>query len=416
MKIVQITNLYPPFTGGGAEIYVENLVRILSSDKANEVYVITNIHSKQFDDSKVINLNVRNFDILTSLLLPNPLIYREIKKILKELNPDIVHVHNIHVSLSTAAILAARDFPLALTVHDFYLFCPTLRFMYEDGKICELDRCIYCVKKYYSSEIKRRWGSWGFLSILLESQLLCRFLYSIRKNGLKRILPVVDKFICPNRSQKALLKMAGVPDNKLAVLPYTSDFEPKEVTTPDGKYLGYAGGLIKEKGVHVLFKALSLLPEDIRLLIAGDGIYKEELVRISGHLGIKGRVHFMGKLKREDMRSFYDKIHILVAPSLWPEVLGIVGLEAMASGKAVIGSNIGGIPDWIEDGVNGFLVPPDSPELIAEKVRILFDTDGLIHEFGLNGQKKFINEFSPEIHKNKIMDLYTEILHGHHIN
>ncbi len=416
MKIVQITNLYPPFAGGGAEIYVENLVRILSSDQANEVYVITNIPIKQFDDSKVINLNIRNFGILTSLLLPNPLIYKKIKRILEGLKPDIVHLHNIHVSLTSAAIFAARGFPLAATVHDFYLFCPTLRFMYEDGKTCELDRCIYCVKKYYSSEIKRRWGSWGFLSILLESQLLCRFLYSIRKNGLKRILPVVDKFICPNKSQKELLKMAGVPENKVVVLPYTSDFKPKEVTIPDGRYLGYAGGLIKEKGVHVLLRALSLLPEDIRLLVAGDGIYKEELVKMSEHLGIKGKVHFMGKLGREDMRSFYDRIHILVVPSLWPEVLGIVGLEAMSAGKAVIGSNIGGIPDWIEDGVNGFLVPPDSPELIAEKVRILFDTDGLIHEFGLNGQKKFINEFSPEIHKNKIMDLYTEILHGHHIN
>jgi glycosyltransferase involved in cell wall biosynthesis len=214
-----------------------------------------------------------------------------------------------------------------------------------------------------------------------------------------------------------MLEKIGISTNKVAVLPYTSDFESREITIPNGKYLGYAGGLIKEKGVHILLKALSMLPEDIKLLIAGDGVYRDELVQLSKDLSIYERVRFMGKLGRQEMRNFYDKIQVLVVPSLWPEVLGIVGLEAMAAGKAVIGSNIGGIPDWIEDGINGLLVPPDSPDSIAEKVRILFNTDGLIHKFGLNGQKKFINEFSSHIHKNRITNLYTEmILHGHHIN
>ena len=415
MKIVQITNLYPPFIAGGAEIYVENLVRILSSDK-NEVYVITNVPGKRFDDSRVINLNKRNSDILTSLLLPNPLIYRKIKKILAQLKPDIVHVHNIHISLSTAAIFAAKDFLLAVTVHDFYLFCPTLRFMYEDGKVCELDKCINCVHKYYTSEIMKRWGHFKFLSVLLKSGPLCSSIYKIRKKQMEKLIHLIDKFICPNKSQKPMLEKIGISTNKVAVLPYTSDFESREITIPNGKYLGYAGGLIKEKGVHILLKALSMLPEDIKLLIAGDGVYRDELVQLSKDLGIYERVQFMGKLGRHKMRNFYDMIHILVVPSLWPEVLGIVGLEAMASGKAVIGSNIGGIPDWIEDGVNGFLVPPDSPDLIAEKTMVLFNTDRLIHKFGLNGQKKFINEFSPDIHKDKIMGLYREIFHGHHIN
>ncbi|MBI4838198.1 MAG: glycosyltransferase family 4 protein, partial [Nitrospirae bacterium] len=378
--------------------------------------VITNVPGREFDDRRIINLNLRNSDALTSLLIPTPLIYKKIKKILSELKPDIVHVHNIHISLSTAAVLASRGFPLVLTVHDFYLFCPTLRFMHEDGKICGIDRCIYCMKKYYSSEIKKRWGAGRIFSGLLRFDMFCRLLYAIRRNQLKRIIPLVDKFICPNKSQKELLKTAGIPENKLTALPYTSDFKVKEIVLPEGKYLGYAGALIREKGVHVLLKALSLLPEDIKLLIAGDGIYKDELEKISENLGIKDRVRFVGRIGRDDMKSFYDKIHVLVVPSLWPEVLGIVGLEAMASGKPVIGSNIGGIPDWIEDGVNGFLVSPDSPDSLAEKARTLFNADGMIYKFGLNGQKKFVNEFSPGVHKNKIINLYRELLHGHNIN
>ncbi len=415
MKIVQITNLYPPFTKGGAEIYVGNLVRILSSDKI-EIYVITNVPGRQFNNLNVINLDTRNSDVLTSLLLPNSLIYRKIKKILVKLKPDIVHIHNIHISLTTAAIFAARSFPLAVTVHDFYLFCPTLRFMHEDGKVCELDKCINCLHKYYTSEIMRRWNYLKFLSVLLKSEISCSLIYKIRMKQMKRLIPLVDKFICPNKSQKPMLEKIGIPANKITVLPYTSDFKLKEITLPGEKYLGYAGGLIKEKGVHVLLKALSMLPEDIKLLIAGDGVYRDELVQLSKDLGIYERVQFVGKLGRQEMRNFYDMIHILVVPSLWPEVLGIVGLEAMAAGKAVIGSNIGGIPDWIEEGVNGFLVPPDSPDLIAEKTMVLFNTKGLIRKFGLNGQKKFINEFSPDIHKNKIMDLYREMMYGHHIN
>lgn len=227
---------------------------------------------------------------------------------------------------------------------------------------------------------------------------------------MNKLIPMVDRFICPNNSQKALLKMVGIPDNKMVVLPYTSDFRPKDTVMPAGKYLGYAGGLIKEKGVHVLLRALSLLPEDIKLLIAGEGIFKEDLVKLSEKLGIDDRVYFMGKLSRKEMRDFYDKINILVVPSLWPEVFGIVGLEAMASGKPVIGSNIGGIPDWIDDGANGFLVPPNSPESIAEGVNVLYNTDGLMQEFGFSGRKRFIDKFSPEIHKREIIDLYRNIL------
>lgn len=416
MKVVQITNLYPPFARGGAEIYVENLVKALSSGSADNVYVITNVRGREFKDRRIINLNLRNSDALTSLLIPNFLIYKKIKKFLSELQPDIVHVHNIHATLSSAAVFASRGFPLVMTVHDFYLFCPTLRFVHEDGKICAMDKCITCMKKYYSSEIKKRWGACRIFSGMLRSDMFCRLLYEIRKNRLKRIIPLIDKFICPNKSQKELLKVAGVPEDKLTTLPYTSDFKVKEIARPEGKYIGYAGGLIREKGVHVLLEALSLLPEDTKLLIAGDGIFKNELVRMSGNLGIKNRVRFLGKLGRDEMRSFYDKIHVLVVPSLWPEVLGIVGLEAMTSGKPVIGSNIGGIPDWIEDGVNGFLVPPDSPKSLAEKAMTLFNTEDMIYKFGLNGQKKFTDEFSPEVHKNKIINLYRKLLHGHNIN
>lgn len=175
MKIVQITNLYPPFVRGGTEVYTEDLVNILASDSANAVYVITNVKGEKFRNKNFINLGIKNSDVLTELLLPNPLIYRKIKETLNEIKPDIVHVHNIHVSLSTAAISAARDFPLALTVHDFYLFCPTLRFMFEDGRTCEMDRCTECLQRYYSAGVVRRWGLLGFFLFYLNQGLYALF-------------------------------------------------------------------------------------------------------------------------------------------------------------------------------------------------------------------------------------------------
>jgi glycosyltransferase involved in cell wall biosynthesis len=170
------------------------------------------------------------------------------------------------------------------------------------------------------------------------------------------------------------------------------------------------GRLIDWKGTVYLIEAmpgvLRHFPETL-LLIAGTGPEKESLVRRVRELGLESRVKFLGVVDTRELISLYQSADVFILPSISKngktEALGVVLLEAMASGCPVIGSNVGGIPDIILDGNNGFLVPEKRPDLLAEKiVRILSDNklqekfrkNGLMHVEKLFSWEKISADFS----------------------
>ncbi len=143
--------------------------------------------------------------------------------------------------------------------------------------------------------------------------------------------------------------------------------------------LGTAANLSEGKGVSYLIEACSILKSrgtNVRLLIAGDGQDRLKLEDLANKLEINSS--FLGF--QEDMPKFLESIDIFVMPSL-AEALGIAVLEAMAAGRPVIASAVGGLQESVIDGITGFLVPPANSEEIANAVeRLAFDF-GLIRKF-----------------------------------
>ena len=101
------------------------------------------------------------------------------------------------------------------------------------------------------------------------------------------------------------------------------------------------------------------------------------------------------------------KTSILIFPSIWPEPFGITGIEAMAFGVPVIGSDIGGIPDWVDHGVTGYLCRPKSSEEIAAYATTIFSDQDLMNTMGVAGQESIRDKFIPEIHLNKLEQVYA---------
>jgi len=134
------------------------------------------------------------------------------------------------------------------------------------------------------------------------------------------------------------------------------------------------GRLTHEKGHHVLVEAMGILKRtipDIKLLVVGEGSSLSLLKTISEKLGLAETVIFIGPVENHQTAAYYNTSDIFVFPTLTVEGLPFVLLEAMACGKPVIASEIGGNAEVIRDGENGILVKPGRPLLIADKVRML---------------------------------------------
>jgi glycosyltransferase involved in cell wall biosynthesis len=156
----------------------------------------------------------------------------------------------------------------------------------------------------------------------------------------------------------------------------TSRFRHAPATAPGRPArLLFVGQLIERKGVDVLLRAASRLPMDWRLEVVGNGLCRAALVALSGELALAGRVTFHGALPPERLPGLYREADLFVGPSR-EEPLGLVFLEAAASGCPLVATGIGGIRELFTDEDTALLVPPDDAEALAAAMgRVLTDFD-----------------------------------------
>jgi glycosyltransferase involved in cell wall biosynthesis len=148
----------------------------------------------------------------------------------------------------------------------------------------------------------------------------------------------------------------------------------------------YLGGLLKRKGVDVLIRALVGLKSEhpkVKLHIVGAGIALSYLKALSVQEGIERDVVFWGQADYSSIPKFYGGADICVFPSRL-EAFGIAILEAMASGKPIVASNVGGIPEIISDGKNGILVEPNDPEALSKAIVMVYQDNALMKRLSAN--------------------------------
>jgi glycosyltransferase involved in cell wall biosynthesis len=179
---------------------------------------------------------------------------------------------------------------------------------------------------------------------------------------------------------------------------------------PTGRELQflYAGRLLHKKGVDVLLRALSVMKRpNFALTIAGDGDQRQVLERMSADLHLSSRVRFLGV--RHDLPELMRAADCLVMPSRW-EGLPMVMLEAMALGLPVIATPVGGIPEVIEDGINGYLVPLEDTSALARRLDSIVENPGALPSIGRLARERIIEEYSVEKMAEKHWLLYREVL------
>lgn len=163
--------------------------------------------------------------------------------------------------------------------------------------------------------------------------------------------------------------------------------------------------LIREKGVHVAIQALKDLPTNVVLWIVGDGPERLPLERSAESLGVRERIRFCGL--QAEVSPFMQAADCLVCPSLWEEAAGLVILEAMACSLPVIGSAVGGIPEFIKPGQTGSLVPAGDPVALAAHICQLYSSGTQREEMRVRARALAVSQFSHESRVSDAVAIYN---------
>jgi glycosyltransferase involved in cell wall biosynthesis len=363
MRILICSSFFPPHYLGGAELIAYKQAKILKSI-GHEVRVFCGRLGGTFRRSRRARDDKGEFhqtwvsrsaqDISgASWDFRDPDIAREFCQVLDDFSPHLVHFHNlVGLSLMMVEACHARDIPTVMTLHDYWGICFKNTMIKNNGSICQqggLD-CLGCREMLA--------GRLSLPSPVRNAHLL----FALNK---------VSRFISPSHYLAERYAANGLPAEKIVEIKYGIDLEsfaPAHQQN-DGLTLGFIGHLGRHKGLDVLLHALSLSDcERIRLLVIGRGEEEAHLKALCRELGVDQCVTFYGHVDNHEIPAVYQKMDVLVVPSVWPENSPVTIAEAMASSLPVIASKVGGVAELVEDEVTGFLVPPRDSHALAERL------------------------------------------------
>jgi glycosyltransferase involved in cell wall biosynthesis len=347
----------------------------------------------------------------------DPRVHSQFRRVLQQHRPEALVMFDMYrMSLSPITVADELQIPTVLSIHNYYPVC------FKDTMFTRGDRCDgpgpmecgRCLGDGFRSKTGAFLpGRWGDALYLLASQHMSRILRSVKAVAV------------PSTSLKQRLS-DSMPylEPRIEVIPNgikVEDYDPKIETSSVSRYptgaknLLYFGRLTEEKGVQVLLNALKFLGsrgEVLRCFVVGEGPYRESLERLTQASHLDEIALFTGRVGRRTLLEFLALADVVVLPSLWDEPFPYACLEAMAMSKPVVASNVGGFPEIITEGKNGFLVEPADDQAIAERLAYLLDNDGIRERVGLRARETVLRNFPIEMMVNRYSDLLQRAVHA----
>ena len=206
------------------------------------------------------------------------------------------------------------------------------------------------------------------------------------------------------RSDRAVTVYNGIDLDRFA-------FEPANRDRDGTLRVLAVANLIPEKGVDRLLEAASRL-ESVHLRIIGEGPEREDLEELASSLGMAGRTEFLGL--RSDVERHLAECDVFVHAATWTEAFGLTVAEAMAGARPVVASRIGALPELIEHGRSGLLVPPGDDSALAAALQQLLESPSLRRELGANARRRAADLFDIDRCVEHHVDLCEEVANHPH--
>lgn len=385
MRILLSNKFY--YRRGGDCIYVLNLEQLLKSH-GHEVAIFAMDYPENYDTEWKIFFpsNMNKFMAFT-----RPFGSLEVKKkfnaILNDFKPDIVHLNNIHTQLSPilSKIAHEKGIRVVWTIHDLKLLCPRYDCLRNGKLICqECFKDKHGVLKY---------------NCMKNSKLASIIAYKEAIKWNKDILQSnTDIFICPSKFMEYKMLEGGFEKKRLKVLCNFIDIEKCRLKTyHKDEYYCYVGRLSHEKGIKTLVEAANQLNN--KLIIIGGGPLEEEMKKLA-----KRNIEFVGFKQWDGIKDIVSKSKFNVIASEVFENNPLSVIESLCLGTPILGARIGGIPELIEEGVNGMTFESKNVEDLKEKIQKMFETTFDYRNIALKAQEKY----NSEKYYKELMKIYSD--------
>lgn len=408
MRVLMLIDSYPPMIGG-AQQYVRNLSVALSA-RGHDVAVATlgAPGLPPYEEDRGVRIYrlrgtlQRAPDVFRDRThappIPDPELVAAIRDVIRLERPEVVHAHN-WMGRSFLPLKHWSKAKFVATVHDYSLTCATWIRMYE-GDPCTgpgLRKCLSCAAENYNGRAKGAAVALGNWAMMPPERAL------------------VDMFI-PVSAAVATGNGLTAASSRCRIIP---NFIPDDVDEshddaaeyraqlpPDG-YLLFVGSLTRQKGIEALLQAYSGLTTAglsgaPNLVLVGYTLPETPTTFPPGVVVLKNWPH------TAVMTAWRHSLAGIV-PSIWPDPCPTVAMEAMATGKPVIASRIGGLPDIVADGDTGILVPPDDPDALRAAMARLIADPALATRMGAAGRER-VTGFHASTVVGQIESVYEEVL------
>jgi glycosyltransferase involved in cell wall biosynthesis len=372
MKIVAVHNRY--LMAGGEDQVFESETRLLR-ERGHEVTQLEEQNTypdtlRQKIGMAVDSLWSRNW-------------YRKLRALLREVQPDIVHVHNFFPRISPSIYYACRrqGVPVVQSVHNYRLLCANAE-LYRDGRPCE--ECLV-----HSPLRGIRYGCY-------QGSKAGTAVLTLMVDVHRRVntwSTMVDCYIALTEFSRLKLIQGGLPGERIQVKPNFVLPDPG-MKPGAGEYALFVGRLVKSKGVPVLLKAWKGLSE-IPLHIIGDGPCSEEIEKSLASGELKS-VTYRGRLPRAETLAAMKSARFLLFPSEWYEGFPVTIAEAFACGVPVLASRLGAMLEIIADGITGLHFEAGNAADLARTVTWAWQNPAALEQMSRCARKEFESKYSAE--------------------
>lgn len=400
MKILLVNKfLYPK---GGSESYIFRLGEYLKS-AGHQVEYFGMEHKGRIvgnsADSYTSDMDFHGGSLISKLSYPLKTVYsfearKKLRSVLESFEPDICHLNNFNFQLTPSIILeivewrkkSGRKCKIVYTAHDSQLVCPNHLMQNPiSGEKCQ--KCfgghfINCLKGkcIHSSSAKSAIGAiegyyWNWRGVYSE----------------------IDRIIAPSRFMAECLSSNPILKEKITVINNFVDSSDKKDKNQKEDFVIYYGRYSKEKGIETLLRVVDSLP-DVKFIFAGNGPLRDQINK-------RANAEDMGFLGTDELMELVSKARLSVVPSECYENCPFSVLESKINGTPVIGADIGGIPELIDDGRTGELFRCGDADELRDKISTLLADRKKLDEYTLNCQKApFI---SIKAYCDKLMEIYS---------
>ncbi len=407
MRVLQIHKFFYPFAGPEAILFH---TRDLLTARGHDVVDFAMEHPSNLESAysgyfapqrdyvdPTRPLSRRTRDALSSVY--SVTVRRRLRRLLNDIRPDVAHMHSIYHQLTLSVVdeLAHQGVPCVMQLHDYKIGCPAYQ-LYRAGQPCNL-----CTTGPVENVLLHRCID-GSLPASLLAAVEARL---ARGRGTYK---KVNAYIASSAFGAQVAIDTGIDPDTVHVIP---NFLPpgqigdgKAALEERPRFL-FSGRLEEVKGVREILAAYaSGDPRLGTLVVAGAGGKLESEVQAAANTS--DNVEYLGRLRRDQVLEQLRRSRAVLVPSRWHENNPMSLLEARAVGVPAVCTDMGGLPEMVDDGLDGFVVPSSNVAALSNAIRRLAENRKLAEDMGRRGYERLLRDNTADVHYEQLMSVYAK--------